>query len=132
MVEGTMPSPENLAVLGYGLIVHHARSFRSPCTSRFVDLATMAKVSVLVLDEKYHGWYLHCRSPYPRVSFGTHHQADAERPNPYIPATLPSGAAQCRRALLSPTGCLMLSRPFFSTSRRGCYHRAMRHLEDLA
>ena len=35
---------------------------------RFVDLATMAKVSVLILDEKYHGWYLHCRSPYPRVS----------------------------------------------------------------
>ncbi|CBN79640.1 conserved unknown protein [Ectocarpus siliculosus] len=34
---------------------------------RFVDLATMAKVSVLVLDEKYHGWYLHCRSPYPRA-----------------------------------------------------------------
>lgn len=39
------------------------------CTRRrFVDLATMAKVSVLILDEKYHGWYLHCRSPYPRVS----------------------------------------------------------------
>eukprot|EP00752_Nemacystus_decipiens_P003551 g3276.t1 len=34
---------------------------------RFVDLATMAKVSVLILDEKYHGWYLHCRSPYPRA-----------------------------------------------------------------
>lgn len=30
----------------------------------------MAKVSVLILDEKYHGWYLHCRSPYPRVSRG--------------------------------------------------------------
>ena len=28
----------------------------------------MAKVSVLILDERYHGWYLHCRSPYPRVS----------------------------------------------------------------
>ncbi|CAN0492052.1 unnamed protein product [Ectocarpus sp. 8 AP-2014] len=27
----------------------------------------MAKVSVLILDEKYHGWYLHCRSPYPRA-----------------------------------------------------------------
>lgn len=35
--------------------------------NRFVDLATMAKVSVLILDEKFHGWYLHCRSPYPRV-----------------------------------------------------------------
>lgn len=46
-------------------------SWLHPCISacgRFVDLATMAKVSVLILDEKYHGWYLHCRSPYPRVS----------------------------------------------------------------
>ncbi|CAM9976404.1 unnamed protein product, partial [Hapterophycus canaliculatus] len=34
---------------------------------RFLDLATMAKISVLILDEKYHGWYLHCRSPYPRA-----------------------------------------------------------------
>lgn len=42
-----------------------------PVCARFVDLATMAKVSVLILDEKYHGWYLHCRSPYPRVSIGT-------------------------------------------------------------
>ncbi|CAM9514327.1 unnamed protein product [Ascophyllum nodosum] len=39
---------------------------------RFVDLATMAKVSVLILDEKYHGWYIHCRSPYAKASEGLH------------------------------------------------------------
>lgn len=46
-------------------------STRIAICARFVDLATMAKVSVLILDEKYHGWYLHCRSPYPRVSVHT-------------------------------------------------------------
>ena len=30
----------------------------------FIDLCTLAKVSVLVLDEPYHGYYLHCRSPH--------------------------------------------------------------------
>lgn len=31
----------------------------------FIDLCTLAKVSVLILDEQYHGYYLHCRSPHP-------------------------------------------------------------------
>lgn len=31
---------------------------------QFVDLCTIAKVSILVLDEQYHGYYLHCRSPH--------------------------------------------------------------------
>ena len=30
----------------------------------FIDLCTIAKVSILVLDEPYHGYYLHCRSPH--------------------------------------------------------------------
>ena len=30
----------------------------------FVDLCTIAKVSVLVLDQNNRGYYLHCRSPY--------------------------------------------------------------------
>jgi meckelin len=30
----------------------------------FIDFCTIAKVSLLVLDEKYHGYYLHCRSPH--------------------------------------------------------------------
>lgn len=45
----------------------HHRSLLVRRFVRFVDLATMAKISVLILDEKFHGWYLHCRSPYPRV-----------------------------------------------------------------
>lgn len=28
-------------------------------------MCTMAKVSCIILDERYHGYYLHCRSPYP-------------------------------------------------------------------
>ncbi|CAM9720056.1 unnamed protein product, partial [Choristocarpus tenellus] len=50
----------------------YERYFSEPPEERqvqgFVDMATMAKVSILVLDEKYHGWYLHCRSPYPQAS----------------------------------------------------------------
>jgi len=38
------------------------RYFTEPPTHAFVDLATMAKTSVFILDEKYHGYYLHCRS----------------------------------------------------------------------
>lgn len=36
-----------------------------PRESLFIDVCTVAKVSCLVLDEPYHGFYLHCRSPYP-------------------------------------------------------------------
>lgn len=32
--------------------------------SIFVDMCTLAKVSVVVLDEQYHGYYLHCCSPH--------------------------------------------------------------------
>lgn len=31
---------------------------------QFIDFCTIAKVSILVLDEPYHGYYLHCRSPH--------------------------------------------------------------------
>jgi len=31
---------------------------------QFVDLCTIAKISIIVLDEQYHGYYLHCRSPH--------------------------------------------------------------------
>jgi hypothetical protein len=30
----------------------------------FIDFCTIAKISVIVLDEQYHGYYLHCRSPH--------------------------------------------------------------------
>ena len=43
----------------------YERYISEPKTHQFVDLCTMAKVSCLILDEKYHGYYLHCRSPYP-------------------------------------------------------------------
>ena len=38
------------------------RYFTEPPTRSFVDLCTMAKTSVFILDEEYHGYYLHCRS----------------------------------------------------------------------
>lgn len=30
----------------------------------FMDVCTLAKISVIVMDEKSHGYYLHCRSPH--------------------------------------------------------------------
>ncbi|DBA02416.1 TPA: hypothetical protein N0F65_007235 [Lagenidium giganteum] len=43
----------------------YERYLDEPRASLFIDLCTVAKVSCLVLDEPYHGYYLHCRSPYP-------------------------------------------------------------------
>jgi meckelin len=36
----------------------------------FVDLCTIAKVSVMVLDQRNRGYYLHCRSPYQYADGG--------------------------------------------------------------
>ena len=38
------------------------RFFTEPPHRLFVDLCTLAKVSVIIFDDKYHGYYLHCRS----------------------------------------------------------------------
>ena len=40
------------------------RYISEPREQKYVDMCTIAKVSVLVLDEPYHGYYLHCRSPH--------------------------------------------------------------------
>eukprot|EP00936_MAST-01D_sp_MAST-1D-sp1_P000559 g559.t1 len=37
------------------------RCFDEPAHTRFIDLCTVAKVSVLLMEEKYHGFYLHCQ-----------------------------------------------------------------------
>ncbi|GMI00340.1 hypothetical protein TrST_g3137 [Triparma strigata] len=42
----------------------YERYYREPRSQIFVDLCTMAKISVFIMDEPYHGYYLHCRSPY--------------------------------------------------------------------
>lgn len=44
--------------------IFYERYYREPRSQIFIDLCTMAKVSVFVMDEPYHGYYLHCRSPY--------------------------------------------------------------------
>ena len=44
--------------------VLYDRYISEPIEQRYVDMCTLAKVSVLVLDEPYHGYYLHCRSPH--------------------------------------------------------------------
>jgi len=42
-----------------------AERFIEPsATMQFVDLCTVAKISVVILDERYHGYYLHCDAPY--------------------------------------------------------------------
>lgn len=40
------------------------RYLGEPPERLFIDFCTLAKVSVIVLDEKFHGYYLHCRSPH--------------------------------------------------------------------
>lgn len=40
------------------------RFITEPPHEMLVDLCTMAKVSVFILDAQHHGYYLHCRSPY--------------------------------------------------------------------
>jgi meckelin len=35
-----------------------------PAETQFHDMCSIAKVSVFIMDEKYHGFYLHCRSPH--------------------------------------------------------------------
>jgi meckelin len=42
----------------------YERCISEPPEQVFVDLCTVAKISMLLLDEPYHGYYLHCRSPH--------------------------------------------------------------------
>lgn len=42
----------------------YERFYGEPPEQLFVDFCTIAKVSVIVLDEPFHGFYLHCRSPH--------------------------------------------------------------------
>lgn len=43
------------------LVFVYCRYFSEPPEQVFVDVCTLAKVSVFMLDEKFHGFYLHCR-----------------------------------------------------------------------
>lgn len=40
------------------------RYIGEPKSHEFIDLCTMAKISILLLPDRYHGYYLHCRSPH--------------------------------------------------------------------
>lgn len=44
--------------------VWYDRYCSEPLGQRFIDLCTLAKISIFIMDERYHGFYLHCRSPY--------------------------------------------------------------------
>ena len=46
------------------------RYYMEPKGQRFVDLCTLAKISIVIMDERYHGYYLHCRSPYESADCG--------------------------------------------------------------
>ncbi|KAE9030437.1 hypothetical protein PF001_g168 [Phytophthora fragariae] len=43
----------------------YERYIDEPREQLFIDLCTVSKVSCFFLDEMYHGFYLHCRSPHP-------------------------------------------------------------------
>lgn len=42
----------------------YERYISEPPEQSFIDFCTIAKISVFVMDEKFHGYYLHCRSPH--------------------------------------------------------------------
>lgn len=42
----------------------YERFISEPPEQVFIDMCTLAKISLLILDEPYHGYYLHCRSPH--------------------------------------------------------------------
>ncbi len=42
----------------------YERYLVEPKSQRFIDLCTLSNISILIMDELYHGFYLHCRSPY--------------------------------------------------------------------
>lgn len=43
----------------------YERYFAEPKAQSFLDVCTVAKISVLIFDSDYHGFYLHADSPYP-------------------------------------------------------------------
>lgn len=45
----------------------YERYVAEPKAQAFVDMCTMAKIAVFVLDHEYHGWYIHGDSPYPHA-----------------------------------------------------------------
>ena len=47
-----------------GIISSWERYVSEPKAQQFLDLTTVAKVSVFVLDAEYHGWYLHGDAPF--------------------------------------------------------------------
>jgi meckelin len=48
----------------------YERYYTEPKGQRFIDLCTLAKISIFIMDERYHGYYLHCRSPYEFADCG--------------------------------------------------------------
>jgi meckelin len=42
----------------------YERFFSETKETWFIDFATLAKISIFCFDEPFHGYYLHCRSPY--------------------------------------------------------------------
>ena len=45
-------------------LIFYERYWMESQSQSFIDVCTLAKISVFILDEPYHGYYLHCRSPY--------------------------------------------------------------------
>lgn len=50
--------------------IWYDRYCSEPLGQRFIDLCTLAKISTFIMDERYHGFYLHCRSPYEFADCG--------------------------------------------------------------
>lgn len=52
-----------LSQLIYKVLLHE-RYVEQSITTRFIDLCTVSKISVFIMDDPYHGYYLHCDAPY--------------------------------------------------------------------
>ena len=48
---------------GWRFIIYE-RYYKDSASQRFIDLATLSKISLFIMDEEYHGYYLHCQSPF--------------------------------------------------------------------
>ena len=44
--------------------IFYDRYYLEQKSQRFIDLSTIANISLFIMNEPYHGFYLHCRSPY--------------------------------------------------------------------
>lgn len=54
----------SIAVQRFWQYTFYERFFSEPKSQKFIDLCTLANISLIIFDDINHGYYLHCRAPY--------------------------------------------------------------------